>query len=171
MKKLQILIVVLLVLLIAWQANLVSAGDGCPPRCFPGTGTPGYWKNHPDAWPVGEITFGGVTYTKAEAIEIMDGPVKGDKSITLFKALVAAKLNVLALGGPDNLDCVGCIGGKILRANLWLEDNPLGSGVKASSAAWQGSECPVLWGEDLYLSLDAFNKGELCAPSRDAFEE
>jgi len=27
----------------------------------PGTGTPGYWKNHPEAWPVEEITIGGVT--------------------------------------------------------------------------------------------------------------
>ena len=31
----------------------------------PGTGTPGYWKNHPEAWPTGSITVGGVTYMKA----------------------------------------------------------------------------------------------------------
>jgi len=34
----------------------------------PGTGTPGYWKNHPEAWPVSSITVGGLTYTKAQAI-------------------------------------------------------------------------------------------------------
>ena len=30
----------------------------------PGTGTPGFWKNHPEAWPVSSVTVGGVTYTK-----------------------------------------------------------------------------------------------------------
>ncbi len=30
----------------------------------PGTGTPGYWKNHPEAWPVSSVIVGGVTYTK-----------------------------------------------------------------------------------------------------------
>jgi hypothetical protein len=39
-----------------------------PSRVQPGTGTPGYWKNHPDAWPVSSITVGGVAYTKAQAI-------------------------------------------------------------------------------------------------------
>jgi hypothetical protein len=34
----------------------------------PGTGTPGYWKNHPEAWPVQTVTVGGVSYTKAQAI-------------------------------------------------------------------------------------------------------
>jgi hypothetical protein len=161
MKKLLILVVVLLTLLAVWQVNLVSAGDGCPPRCFPGTGTPGYWKNHPEAWPVGTLEIGGVTYTKDDAIGIMNTPVKGDKTYTLFPALVAAKLNVLVLG----IDCAGCIGGEIHSGNLWMEHNPPGSGVKASSYAWQQR------GECLYLRLDAYNRGELCAPSRDAFEE
>src|SRR2546426_2665735 len=31
-----------------------------PPATPPGTGTPGYWKNHPAAWPAGGITGGGV---------------------------------------------------------------------------------------------------------------
>ena len=61
---------------------------------MPGTGTPGYWKNHPEAWPVDEITIGGVTYTKVEAIAIMNTPEKGDKTYTMFSALVAATLNV-----------------------------------------------------------------------------
>src|SRR6185503_10780085 len=34
----------------------------------PGTGTPGYWKNHANAWPVQEIPVGGIIYTKAQAI-------------------------------------------------------------------------------------------------------
>ena len=46
----------------------------------PGTGTPGYWKNHPDAWPVDELEVGGVLLTKEEAITILQTAVKGDKS-------------------------------------------------------------------------------------------
>ena len=34
----------------------------------PGTGTPGYWKNHPEAWPVETDHGWRVTYTKEEAI-------------------------------------------------------------------------------------------------------
>src|SRR5262249_27465523 len=45
----------------------------------PGTGTPGYWKNHPDAWPVSSITVGGVTYTKDQAISWL-GKVGKDKT-------------------------------------------------------------------------------------------
>jgi hypothetical protein len=41
------------------------------------------------------ILIGGVTYTKDEAIDLLDMPVKKDKIYTIFQALVAAKLNVL----------------------------------------------------------------------------
>ena len=60
-----------------------------------GTGTPGYWKNHPDAWPVESVTIGGVSYTKDQAINEMSMPVKKDKWYSMFKALTATKLNVL----------------------------------------------------------------------------
>jgi hypothetical protein len=122
----------------------------------PGTGTPGYWKNHPDAWPVDEITIGGVTYTKDEAINFMKTPGKGDKTYTMFGALVAAKLNVL-IGNPS-----GCIDETITAADAWMaEYGPVGSGVEAKSEAWQ------MEGESLYEKLDDYNNGLLCAPSRD----
>jgi hypothetical protein len=35
--------------------------------------------------------------------------------------------------------------------------------VKASSSAWQAAE-------PLYVTLDAFNNGKLCMPSRDILE-
>ena len=66
----------------------------------PGTGTPGYWKNHPEAWPVPTITVGivngvgGVTYTKAQAIAWL-GKVGKDKTTTMFSSLVPAILNGL----------------------------------------------------------------------------
>ena len=131
-----------------------ECGDG------PGTGTPGYWKNHPDAWPEDSITIGGVTYSKDAAIKIMKKPVKGDKTFTMFDALVSAKLNVM-IGNVS-----GCIDATIAAADAWMEEfGPVGSGVKAG-----GKDSPWREGEPLSQLLDAYNNGELCAPHRDAIE-
>jgi hypothetical protein len=164
MKKLLILAVVLLALLAVWQVNLVSAGGG---GCGPGTGTPGYWKNHPEAWPHLDvwpddwITIGGQDYTKERAIEFLGTPVKGDKCYTMFKALVAAKLN-LAAGNRTY-----CVKKTIHDADHWMKCNGclVDGEVKANSPAWQKE------GECLYEVLDAYNNGDLfCAPSRDDLE-
>jgi len=141
----------------AWNAAALSLPVPPPPPPPPGCGTPGFWKNHPDAWPVEEITIGGMTYTKADAIGLMDAPEKGDKTYSMFRALVAAKLNVLA-GNPD-----GCIAGTIADADAWMATNgPAGSGVKAGGrdSAWRD-------GEPIATALDDYNNGYLCAPPRD----
>lgn len=138
----------------------VTDTDPACVKCYeeaPGTGTPGYWMNHPEAWPVEEIMIGGVTYTKDEAIDYMMAPVRGDKTLTMFPALVAAKLNVL-IGNDDS-----CIVDTIAEADAWMAQNPVGSGIRGSSGAWK-------IGEPLYLILDNYNNGLLCAPSRDSFE-
>ncbi|MCD4734484.1 MAG: hypothetical protein K8R53_00445 [Bacteroidales bacterium] len=121
----------------------------------PGTGTSGYWKNHPEAWPVDEITIGGEIYTKEESIGIMKMP-GGDKSYTMFRALVSAKLNVL-IGNDDS-----CIADTISEADVWMEAyGPAGSGIRAKSDAWKE-------GKLLSNELDDYNNGKLpCAFSRD----
>ena len=48
----------------------VDGTQACAPKAP--SRTLGYWKNHPDAWPVDEITCGGTTFTKEEAIELME---------------------------------------------------------------------------------------------------
>lgn len=121
----------------------------------PGTGTPGYWKNHPRAWPVDSIMIGGVTYSMEEAITVMWTAGKGDKTFTMFRALAAAKLNVLI--GNDS----SCISTTIASADSWMAlYGPAGSGVGGSSHAWS-------IGEPLKHLLDAYNNGQLCAPHRD----
>lgn len=128
-----------------------------PPPLPPGTGTPGYWKNHPDAWPVETIDIGGITYTKAEARAILKSRVKEDMTIVMFKSLVAAKLNVL-IGNDDS-----CIWSDIQAGDLWLMDYPLGSGVEAG-----GELSPWRVGEPIHLMLDDYNNGLLdCADLRD----
>jgi hypothetical protein len=123
------------------------------PTRNPGTGTPGYWKNHPEAWPVGSITVGGVSYTKAQAIYWL-GRVGTDKTTTMFSSLVPARLNGLI--GNDT----SCVDGTITDADAWMATHgPVGSGVPASSIAWS-------LGAPLHKQLDAYNNGLICAPHR-----
>jgi hypothetical protein len=118
----------------------------------PGTGTPGYWKNHPEAWPVASITVGGVTYSKAQAIAWL-GKVGKDKSTTMFSSLVPAMLNILI--GNDG----SCVNATIAAANTWMAAHPVGSNVAGASDAWAA-------GEPLHITMDNYNNGLLCAPHR-----
>ncbi len=123
----------------------------------PGTGTPGFWKNHPDAWPVDEIEVGCVTYSKDDAIALLLQADGGDKLRTMFRSLIAAKLNVL-IGNDDS-----CIADTIDAADAWMcQYGPLGKTVVVA-----GKKSPWRTGEALYLKLDAYNNGLLCAPHRD----
>ena len=134
--------------------NVLTYDFGYRRTAGSGVGTPGFWKNHPEAWPVPTITIGGVTYTKAQAIALMQSATKTDKTYNMFEQLVAAKLNVLA--GNE----ASCINGTIAAADLWMATyGPVGSDVKASSAAWA-------IGGPLATTLDKYNNGRLCAPSR-----
>src|SRR5262245_11647743 len=120
----------------------------------PGTGTPGYWKNHPEAWPVATITVGGYTYTRDQAIAWLD-TVGKDKTTTMFSSLVSAKLNVMI--GNDS----SCVASTIAAADDWMKMyGPVGHGVAASSVAWK-------LGEPLHRLMDNYNNGMLCAPHRD----
>jgi hypothetical protein len=125
--------------------------------------SPGYWKNHQEAWQGATILVGGTAYNYNTAVLIMKQPVKGDKSLTLFKATVAATLNVEVNGcEPPPLDCPPIhkcwkdtnICDPLQQANAWLADNNVLSGVGAFTDEWQYSH-----GEDIYLCLDAYNNG------------
>ena len=134
------------------------------PVAQPGTGTPGYWKNHPEAWPTdsltigtasyanGLITVGGVTYTKAQAISWLNKTGK-DKTVTMFQSLAAAILSVAA--GNDG----SCISTAIAQGSSWLKTYPLGSNVAGGTAAWTV-------GDPIHNTLDAYDNGLLCAPHR-----
>lgn len=131
--------------------NLVCVGG----TTGTGTGTPGYWKNHLEAWPQNGITIGETSYGVYEAIAIMDTPGKGDRTYTMFRALVAAKLNVW--NGCDS----SCIVSTIVAADEWMTQyGPVGSGVDGKSTAWAD-------GEPLATMLDDYNNGLLCAPARE----
>ena len=161
----------ILVLMVAMCALILSAAPVAANPSSPcKVGSPGYWSKHPKAWPVDEICVkqaeeygtGETCYTKEAAIVLMK-PDKGDKSITLFRAFVAARLNQLAscdvscpIPGTDKT-----IEDIIWQASAWLYDNKPGSGVEANSEAWQNG------GEWKYEWLDKYVNGKLCVEARD----
>ena len=154
MKKFGMLVLLIACLMlfsgIAAASSTSNANGGDDDGCEK---SPGYWKNHD--WPVSSIEIGGINYTQAEAQAIMSTPEKGDKTYTLFRALVAAKLNVE--NGCEICEITSTIG----LADVWMTHHPVGSGVKASSDAWQDCKnCdPDCDGEYLYEILDKYNNG------------
>ena len=135
--------------------------DAPPPYTVSGngTGTPGYWKNHPEAWPDAGVTVGGILYQGATiqtAIKLM-GKVSGDKTYSMFSALIAAKLNTM----PSLNNNFDCIAGTLFHADEWMTAHPVGVVVvKASSPDWQGGA------DEWHQKLDDYNNGKLCAPHR-----
>jgi len=71
-----------------------TPGPSPPPQGEGCTLTQGYWKNHPNAWPVTSLTLGTVTYTKSQALQILDRPVRGNGLVSLSTQLICAKLNI-----------------------------------------------------------------------------
>ena len=58
------------------------------------TYTQGYWKNHPSAWPTGNLTIGTVTYNQAQLLEIFGTPARGNGLVSLSHQVIATMLNV-----------------------------------------------------------------------------
>ena len=58
--------------------------------------TQGYWKNHPDKWPVNSLKIGNIIYTKTQLLAIFNEPAAGNGLISMTHQLIAAKLNVLS---------------------------------------------------------------------------
>ena len=135
------------------------------PPSGPGTGTPGYWKNHPAVWP-SQIEVGGVTYVKDAPDGAIDqkvaigymGKVSGDKVLSMFAALISAKLNLLA--GTDG----SCIQTTVDLADAWMVAHPVGIVVKASNPFWSADS--ETSGSALHQLLDDYNNGRMCAPHR-----
>lgn len=121
------------------------------PGNSPGTATIGYWKTHPEAWPVTSVSIGGISISQGDAISILKTPTRGDKTISMAKQLIAAILNVAA-GNDDS-----CIADTIDASDLWLIEH---GGVGSGQRQWDE-------GDLLHDDLDAYNNGALCAPHRD----
>ena len=112
--------------------------------------TQGYWKNHPDAWPLASLSLGGTSYTQAQLLAIFAQPVKGNGLVALAHQAIAAKLNV-ANGADDS-----AIGEDIAVCDALIADRvvpPLGSDSLSPEVA-----------SDLVSALDEFNNTGVCEP-------
>jgi hypothetical protein len=101
-----------------------TGDEGC-------TLTQGYWKNHPNAWPVSSVTLGSRSYTQAEALQILNQPVRGNGLVSLAKQLIAAKLNIAngasgASIAQTIMDADALIGGLVVP--------PIGNGHLSTSS-------------------------------------
>ncbi len=118
-----------------------------------GVSKPGFWKRHQGVWPIEVITLGSHDYTKEEArLLISNG---SDKSLTMFRQVLTAKLNIAAGSQAD------CIEDILAEADQWLETyGPVPSRISPSSTAWRQ-------GKSLAESLNDYNTGNACAPKQD----
>ena len=96
------------------------------------TYTQGYWKNHPEAWPVTSLTLGTVNYTMAQLMMIFGQPAQGNKLTILAHQLIAAKLNLANGASPSGIattiaDADALIGALVVK--------PIGSGNLPTSPA------------------------------------
>jgi hypothetical protein len=115
----------------------------------------GFWKNHPEAWPLAALDLGAASYGADDLMALLRAPTRGDASVILARQLIAAKLNVAAgvdpgplatLGDPDAL--LAAFPGKLPYGVS--PSTPAGAAMVSSAAA-----------------LDGFNGGRLtpgCGP-------
>ena len=111
---------------------------------------PGFWKRHPGSWPIADISIGGISYSRSEAVPLISNGA--DKSLTMFRQVISTKLN-LARGADAS-----CIEEILAKADEWLSvHGQPPSNVAPNSQAWAD-------GEPLAKSLARFNNGHACAP-------
>jgi hypothetical protein len=113
----------------------------------------GYWKNHPEAWPVTELQLGNTTYTQEQLLAILHEPVRGNGLLILAHQEIAAKLNIA--NGADG----SCIQQTLADADALIGNlviPPIGNGYLRPRDV---SPTAGILGD--------YNEGNLCAPSCD----
>ncbi len=106
--------------------------------------TMGYWKNHPEAWPVTSLTIGDETYNQTQLLDILWNAKAKDATSMLAAQLIAAKLNVANGVNPTSIEDT------INEADEFLIDHPLGSNPRGKDRS------DAL---ELKDTLDNFNNG------------
>jgi hypothetical protein len=115
-----------------------DGGDGHEENAC--TYTQGFWKNHPEDWPVSSLTLGTNTYTQAQLLAILGSETNGNGLLILAHQLIAAKLNI-ASGASS-----ASIAGAIAEADAMIGDLVVGTDSLPPSST-----------SDLATELDEFN--------------
>jgi hypothetical protein len=74
-----------------------------------------HWLSHPDAWPV-QVTLGGVTYTKADMLNVGNAP-EGDVAIDLLKETLIAIVNIYNGASQARIE------NTLVEADKWLKNH------------------------------------------------
>lgn len=130
----------------AFTPNLTASTLPCTPQggC---TLTQGYWKTHPEAWPLSTLQLGSTSYTAEQLLSILNTPAQGNGLLSLAHQLIAAKLNVAKGADPTALgtaiaDADALINGLVIP--------PVGTGFLAPSST-----------DALKSKLDDYNNGTI----------
>jgi parallel beta helix pectate lyase-like protein/polymorphic membrane protein len=110
----------------------------------------GYWKNHPEAWPVTELQLGNITYSQQELLSILHQSIHRNGLVIVAHQEIAAKLNIA--NGADG----SCIAQTLADLNSLIGDlviPPVGNGYLAPQEVLVFLE-----------TLDDYNEGRLCTP-------
>jgi hypothetical protein len=110
------------------------------------TYTQGYWKNHPEAWPVGSLTLGTVNYTQAQLLLIFNQPAAGNGMLSLAHQLIATKLNIAqGASAPAGVNAAIAAADALIGSQVVP---PIGSGFLSPGTT-----------SSLTSTLDNFNQG------------
>jgi hypothetical protein len=128
----------------SWSADRAK-GDIGPAPSVPQLPphTIGFWKNHPEVWPVTTMVICGNSLNQDELVSVLGSSPRGDVTIIMARQLIASRLNV-ASGNSCPLT---------VDAEAWLCSH---GGIGASRKKWDG-------GEELKNALDQFNNGGACS--------
>jgi len=126
--------------------------------CDPGpcTLTQGYWKNHPESWPIRTMMLGSVEYNADQLMAILQTPAEGNGLVALAHQLIAAKFN-LALG----------VNGSAIHTAITAADALIDAAVIPSvgDGSFEAAQLSLLT-----AMLDAFNSGVTGPGHCDALE-
>lgn len=110
-----------------------------------------YWTNNPNRWMADNIIIGRVSYTKEDAIKLLEAKTEDPAAITL-KQFFGAVLNILKGANSSEIE------EQLTDTTAWLSAHPIGSEI---------TETERQRGIDLANTLAAFNEGRtgpgLCA--------
>jgi hypothetical protein len=112
----------------------------------------GYWKSHPNAWPVKTLVLGDQGYQQAELLALLKNAPAGDASLILARQLISANLNI-----ANGSDATAQVTDAMSSANNWLYlSGKLPSNIKPTSTPGQA----LL---NAAAVLEQFNNGLLTA--------
>ncbi len=138
-----------------YSVDLTPAFFNCTSTTPVEARTPGYWKNHPKAWPVSELELGvkGNAYSIHCLLGVLNLPTRGDVRIKLIHHLIAAKLNLLSGTDPAPISATIASSDQYLTDSGSLPDRCSSDFVQGSKPG--GSERAMV--VRLKDALDAYN--------------